>query len=145
MKTPIIPDQFQFSVKKMIEFNETDMAGIVHFANFFIFFEIAEAAFLRKLGLSLFDAQSNLRWPRVHADCDYTAPLMFGDTATISVRISELKERTVAFKFAVFNQAGIITAHGTTIVICAFYDSEEKKIRSQPIPTNLLKILQKQI
>ena len=141
MKTPATLDQFPFSVQKMVEFNETDMAGIVHFARFFIFFEIAEAAFFRKLGLSLFDAASNLRWPRVHARCDYAAPLFFGDEVTIGVRIGEIKERTVTFDFGVFNQSGVAVALGSTIVVCALYDYEEKRIRSQRIPPDILSLL----
>jgi YbgC/YbaW family acyl-CoA thioester hydrolase len=139
------PDQFPFSIKKTIEFNETDMAGIVHFANFFIFFEIAEAAFFRTLGLTLFDAASNLRWPRVHARCDYTAPLFFDDVATIGVRIGEIKERTITFGFGVFNGSGVTAALGSTVVVCARYDDEEKRIRAQPIPPDILDLLRREM
>ena len=36
-----------FRVQRRIEFCDTDMAGIVHFANFFRFMESAEVEFLR--------------------------------------------------------------------------------------------------
>jgi YbgC/YbaW family acyl-CoA thioester hydrolase len=131
-------------MKKTIEFSETDMAGVVHFANFFVFFEIAEAAFMRSIGLSIFDAASNLRWPRVHASCDYKAPLSFGETATISLRIGDISERTVTFEFAVFKGAGGSTgvaATGKTIVVCAFHDSANNKIKSQAIAPETLALL----
>ena len=36
-----------FQTTRRIEFGDTDMAGIVHFANFFRFMEAAECEFLR--------------------------------------------------------------------------------------------------
>ena len=42
-----------FRTTRRIEFGDTDMAGIVHFANFFRFMESAECEFLRSRGLSV--------------------------------------------------------------------------------------------
>jgi acyl-CoA thioesterase FadM len=42
-----------FRTTRRIEFADTDMAGIVHFANFFRFMEAAECEFLRERGLSV--------------------------------------------------------------------------------------------
>ena len=36
-----------FRTTRLVEFGDTDMAGIVHFANFFRYMESAEHAFLR--------------------------------------------------------------------------------------------------
>ena len=44
---------FDFTHQRQVEFAETDMAGIVHFANFFRWMESAEHAFLRSLGHSV--------------------------------------------------------------------------------------------
>ena len=42
-----------FVTTRRVEFGDTDMAGIMHFANFFRFMEAAETDFLRSLGLSV--------------------------------------------------------------------------------------------
>ena len=42
-----------FRTTRRIEFADTDMAGIVHFANFFRFMEAAEVEFLRARGVSV--------------------------------------------------------------------------------------------
>ena len=42
-----------FLTTRLVEFSDTDMAGIVHFANFFRFMESAEHAYLRGCGLSV--------------------------------------------------------------------------------------------
>jgi acyl-CoA thioester hydrolase len=41
---------YEFKLVRRVEFYETDMAGIVHFANFFRFMEACEHAFVRSLG-----------------------------------------------------------------------------------------------
>ena len=42
-----------FRTTRRVEFADTDMAGIVHFANFFRYMEAAEVEFLRARGLSV--------------------------------------------------------------------------------------------
>jgi len=43
-----------FKHRRIIEFRDTDMAGIVHFSNFFSYMEQAEHAFLRSVDLGVF-------------------------------------------------------------------------------------------
>ena len=42
-----------FQTHRRVEFCETDMAGIVHFSNFYKWMEQAEHEFFRSLGLSI--------------------------------------------------------------------------------------------
>ena len=46
---------YEFRCRQRVEFADTDMAGIVHFSNFFRYMERAEHEFLRSLGLSVHD------------------------------------------------------------------------------------------
>jgi len=57
---------YQFKAIRRVEFADTDMAGIMHYSNFFRFMETAEHAFFRSLGLSIVDGQSCAAggWPR---------------------------------------------------------------------------------
>jgi acyl-CoA thioester hydrolase len=41
---------FEYKVRRRVEFSETDMAGIVHYSNFFRYMEAAEHEFFRSLG-----------------------------------------------------------------------------------------------
>ena len=72
---------FEFRATRRVEFNETDLAGIVHFSNFFRYMETVEGAFYRSFGQSVIlrGAAEPLGLPRVHADCDYLKPLRFED------------------------------------------------------------------
>ena len=84
---------------KPVEFFETDLAGIVHFSNFYRWMESAEHAFLRDRGVLLH--QGDLGWPRVGASADFKKPVRFGDVVTVTVEIAELRTRSVRYYFEI--------------------------------------------
>ncbi len=49
----------EFTITRRVEFSETDMAGIMHYSNFFRFMETAEHAFFRSLGFSIVSTQTD--------------------------------------------------------------------------------------
>ena len=79
----------EFKVVRRVEFSETDMAGIVHYSNFFRYMESAEHAFFRALGFSIVTTATDppVGWPRVHASCDYRQPLRFEDEVEIHMLV----------------------------------------------------------
>lgn len=92
-----------FEIQRRVEFYETDMAGIVHFSNFFRFMETCEHAFLRSLDHELHGMLDGLEtgWPRVHATCDYRAPAKFGDLLDVRLFIAEVRPRSVRYRFEI--------------------------------------------
>ena len=75
----------EFKWTRRVEFAETDMAGIMHFANFFRYMEMAEHAFYRTLGFSVHETNEGgiVGWPRVMARCDFKRPLRFEDEVEV--------------------------------------------------------------
>lgn len=94
----------EFSLRHRIAFSETDMAGIVHFSNFFRYMELAEDAFFRQLGQELIHREEGQvhGWPRVRASCDYKAPISFGEDVEIVLSVREVKVRAIEFAFAFY-------------------------------------------
>jgi len=92
---------YEIKVKRRVEFSDTDMAGIMHFSNFFRFMETAEHAFYRALGfsVSMMDAQPRLAWPRVHASCDFKRPLRFEDEVEIHLLVREVSKKSITYEF----------------------------------------------
>ena len=43
----------EFSIRRRVQFAETDLAGIAHFSNFVRWMEETEHAFFRSLGMSI--------------------------------------------------------------------------------------------
>ena len=73
---------------------DTDAAQVVHYSNYFRFFERAEEEFYRHLGFSFTDLHATGLWfPRVEASCQYKRPARFDDLLEVEVRIGELKEK----------------------------------------------------
>src|SRR4030095_9787424 len=114
---------YEFKVVRRVEFSETDMAGIVHYANFFRFMETAEHAFYRSLGFSVILQQFDppLGWPRVHAECDYMKPLRFEDLVEIHLLVAEKKSKALRylFRFRRLNADPVEeVARGSLTVVC---------------------------
>ena len=97
-----------FRTTRLVEFSDTDMAGIVHFARFFVFMESAEHAFLRACGLSVsMDWEGHkISFPRVSASCDYLKPVRFEDVLQISVQIEKLGRTSITYAFDFHVQRG---------------------------------------
>src|SRR3954463_15010644 len=90
-----------FHVQRVIEFSDTDMAGIVHFANFFRYMEAAEHAYLRACGLSVFTTWGGetITFPRVSASCDFTQSARFQDVLDIEVAVERVGRTSVRYAF----------------------------------------------
>src|SRR5947208_11591023 len=90
-----------FRTKRRIEFGDTDLAGIVHFSQFFRFMESAECEFLRSRGLSVkleWEGQA-IGFPRVSASCDYVKPARFEELLDVSVTIDRIGTKSVTYAF----------------------------------------------
>jgi YbgC/YbaW family acyl-CoA thioester hydrolase len=130
---------YEFKLKRQVEFGDTDMAGIMHFSNFFRFMEATETAFFRSLGLSIVTTgfDNPIGWPRVHADCDFIRPLRFEDTVEIHLLVREKKKRSIVYGFIFRNlneDPAPEVARGTLVVACVTRDSHSGKMVSVPIP-----------
>ena len=126
-------------LRRRVQFSETDAAGIVHFSNFFRYFEDAEHELWREAGLSIHPEQSPIGWPRVSATCDYHRPLRFEQEFEIHVRISELTKRSVTY-------AGVITRNGERIAtaswkIACVHKLADGTMKSADIPAEIAKRL----
>ncbi|MDA0578606.1 MAG: thioesterase family protein [Verrucomicrobia bacterium] len=109
----------RFTLRRRVEFADTDMAGIVHFTAYFRYLEAAEHALLRSLGLSLFDAggAARLDWPRVSASFDYRAPLRFDDEFDVRLRMQRLGQSSVTYRGEIVRE-GVVVAVGRATVVC---------------------------
>src|SRR5262245_46543913 len=91
--------QPSFHVRRLVEFCETDAAGIAPFPALFLYMEQAEHALFRHLGLTIIshDDQGTISWPRVEAHCDYVSAARFEDILDVAVRVSRLGEKSVTY------------------------------------------------
>jgi 4-hydroxybenzoyl-CoA thioesterase len=88
-----------------VRFADVDHAGIVYYPRFFHYFHLAfEELWRARLGAhayrDLLDRE-RVGFPAVRAECDFVAPLRFGDTAEISLAVARLGGKSIEFAYRV--------------------------------------------
>ncbi|MBL9190614.1 MAG: acyl-CoA thioesterase [Opitutaceae bacterium] len=133
---------FHFRHRRLVEFADTDLAGIVHFANFFRYVEAAEHAFFRSLGFSIHTSEGSRHdgWPRIEVSCKYLRPARFQETVEVCLRLTELRTTSLSYAFAILaadSPEKTVLATGTFGIIHVEIDSATREIRKTPIPPAL--------
>jgi YbgC/YbaW family acyl-CoA thioester hydrolase len=105
-----------FRYTRLVQFHETDLAGVVHFSCFFRYMEEAEHALWRAAGLTIDRADGDTGWPRVSATFDFENPLYFEDEVEILVRLAAVTSRSIQYAFAFRRGATAIGAGTLTAV-----------------------------
>ena len=98
-----------FSFTTPVAFSDVDHAGIVYYPRFFHMFHLAfEELWRARLGPTAYARlidRDRIGFPAVHAQCDFRAPLRFGDVAEIELSIDRLGAHSITFRYWVFRAA----------------------------------------
>jgi acyl-CoA thioester hydrolase len=126
-----------FSIRRRVQFSETDMAGIVHFSNFFRMMEEVEHAFFRSVGLSVSMQHDGMHvgWPRVSTSCDFFGPVKFEQEVELSLRVTRLGEKSFSYEVDFLLDGRRMALGKTTSVCCEL--RPDGSMKSIPIPGEL--------
>ncbi|APZ92762.1 acyl-CoA thioesterase [Fuerstiella marisgermanici] len=127
-----------FETTRRVEFCETDMAGIVHFSNFYKWMEQAEHEFFRSLGLTIVNPQeggATIGWPRVSAGCRFESPARYGDVLTVKLMLQRIGVKSLTYDVH-FSIDGRPVAKGTMKTVSCTVT--EQGLTSIPIPDEYL-------
>jgi acyl-CoA thioester hydrolase len=116
-----------FTTTRRVEFAETDMAGIVHFANFYRYMEQAEHEFFRSLGLSIMQRQDDgsiIGWPRVSGSCHFEAPAFYDDVLEIRIIVERKGVRSLTMRYEFWKGETRIARGQMKTVCCLFRPGE---------------------
>ena len=130
---------YEFTLSHRVEFSETDMAGIVHFANYYRMMENAEHAFFRSLGFTVHghETGTTIGWPRVNAACEFFKPLRFEEVVEIQLLVAEVRARSIRYAFRFWKTEDgqrIEIARGTVTAVCATVNKATGKLGATEIP-----------
>ena len=129
---------FEHKSRRIVRFAETDMAGIVHFSEFFKYMENAEHDFYRELGLSVHfeDPESVYGWPRVHASFDYLHPLRFENEFEVHLVVEKIASKTIDYRCLIrkIDEDRTLCARGRLRVICITKQAGNGKMSAAEIP-----------
>lgn len=131
----------EFRMTRRVQFAETDMAGVLHFSNYFRLMEELEHAFWRSLGISvvLRDRQRHLSWPRVAVQCEYFAPARFEDELELVLALIRIGERSLEFEVGFLRQ-GVRLAAGRYTTACC--DMSGDLFRTIEIPEDIRRLFE---
>ena len=111
----------EFSIPRRVQFAETDMAGVVYFANYFRWMEEVEHAYFRSLGLGIIMHHEGreVSWPRVAVSCEYFKPLRFEDEIELRLRVMKVGEKSFNYEVDVVKEDETVARGKATSVCCA--------------------------
>lgn len=135
-----------FTYATPVRFADVDHAGIVYYPRFFHLFHVAfEELWRARLGPAAYSElidKDKVGFPAVKAECNFTAPLRFGDTAEIEVSILRMGGKSITFRYRIYRAATpqaprALSAEGT--VVCAVVDLA--RFVATPVPERLVAML----
>ena len=103
--------------KRRVEFAETDMAGQVHFSNFFRYMEEAEHAIWRKAGMRIAAEGRTHQWPRISAQCDFKSRLRVDDEFEVRTEMAKVTTRTIQWAHTMMRGETLV-ASGSVTAVC---------------------------
>jgi acyl-CoA thioester hydrolase len=133
-------------VRRMVEFAETDMAGIAHFSNFYRWMEAAEHALFRAAGLSVHrtSAEVDSGFARVDARCRFVSPLRYQEWFEIETVVAKIGRSSMRYAFVFRRCAGEDgpsveppLAIGSITAVHVPKKPGSTELRSAPIPDDI--------
>ena len=99
-----------------VRYAETDKMGVVYYANYFVWFEVARADLLRSLGWSYREMENaGISLPVIEAHCEYQRPARYDDELEITTHGRLLSPVRMEFIYEVKLVAdGLTAASGWT-------------------------------
>jgi acyl-CoA thioester hydrolase len=93
---------FRTSVR--VRYAETDKMGVVYYANYLVWFEIARVELLRQLGFDYkkMEVDEDLMLPVVDVSCRYKSPAVYDDVIVIEMRVAALRSSMIKFAYDVY-------------------------------------------
>lgn len=133
------------TVRRKVEFSDTDAAGLVHFSNYFRYMESAERAFFERAGIPLFESAPDRLsgFPRVDAQCSFVRPLRYGDEVSITLTLEKVRSAGLHFGFLLeklsASAAPEMVAQGSLTTVYSRFDRDTGQIQAGTLPVDWLR------
>ena len=127
---------------RRIEWGECDPAGIVFYPNFFKMFDNATTLlFTAALGMTKYQFLNKYDcagYPMVDTRARFLVPARFGDDVTIETSITEIKRSSFQVLHQLKNGGALAVEGFETRVWTGRDPADASRIRSQPIPAEVI-------
>jgi acyl-CoA thioester hydrolase len=114
------PSQPSFETRVRVRYADTDADGVVYYANYLAFFEVARVEWLRALGHPIPRIlEQGIILPVVEARIRYLRPARVDDLLTVRATLVSIGPASFAFDYEVLREDGLLLVTGwTRLAVC---------------------------
>ena len=132
-----MPKTFSHTVR--VYWSDVDPAGVIYFPHYFRYFDDTEAEFFRSLSGKSREqllTEAKIWLPRVEVHCRYLKLVRVDDELRIALAISEVRDKSITFKFETF-RGKVKTCEATYTVVTI----DNRTFKACAIPKRFRKLL----
>jgi acyl-CoA thioester hydrolase len=111
-----------------VRYAETDRMGLLHHANYFVYFEMGRTEFLRQKGFSYRQIEDEGHFlVIVELDCKFKRPAYYDDLLTLRTTVTRVTHVKMVHSFEVFRD-GHLLAVGHSTLACVDRDGRPQAL-----------------
>ena len=113
-----------------VRYAETDKMGVVYYANYLVWFEVARADLLRSLGWSYREMEADgIILPVIEAHCEYQRPARYDDEIEVRTDGVMLSPVRMKFNYSILRRVDeSVTASGYTVHAAVSPDGRPRRL-----------------
>ena len=125
-----MPDSHETTVR--VRYAETDRMGLLHHANYIVYFELARTEMLRSKGVSYREVEDSGHFlVIIDLGCKFKKPAYYDDLLTIRTTVARVTHVKIVHEYRVFRD-GELLAEGHSTLACV-----DREGKPQALPTIL--------
>ena len=123
-------DSHEITVR--VRYAETDRMGLLHHANYFVYFEMGRTEMLRRRGISYREIEdSGHLLVIVDIGCKFKKPAFYDDLLIVRTTVARVTHVKIVHEYQVIRD-GVLLAEGHSTLACV-----DREGRPQPLPAVL--------
>lgn len=125
-----MPESDELTIR--VRYAETDRMGLLHHANYIVYFEAARTELLRKRGLSYREVEDGGHFlVIVDLSCKFKRPAHYDDLLTVRTTVERVSHVKIVHRYEVLRD-GLLLAEGQSTLACV-----DRAGRPQALPDTL--------
>lgn len=125
-----MPDTHEIHIR--VRYAETDRMGLLHHANYFVYFETGRTEFLRHKGMSYREIEDAGHFlVIVDIGCKFKRPAYYDDLLTIRTTVARVTHVKIVHNYQVLRD-GVLLAEGHSTLACV-----DREGKPQALPASL--------
>src|SRR5271155_5164701 len=110
--------QVSHEIQIRVRYAETDRMGLLHHANYFVYFEMARTELLRQRGISYREIEDAGHYlVIIDLACKYKRPAQYDDLLTVRTTVERVTHVKIIHRYEVMRD-GILLAEGHSTLAC---------------------------